>query len=88
MGSAASVQQARMFRVHFRCPPSARRRGHSRFGSWLRLAADYPPTMRPEPEHSAVATARIDIGHCEVGWVVLADPDDIEFCVMTPDDEV
>ena len=36
-------------------------RAPPRCGSWLRLAADYPPTMRPDPEHPAVAAARSTI---------------------------
>jgi predicted enzyme related to lactoylglutathione lyase len=32
----------------------------------------------------AIGATRIDIGQGEVSWVVMADPDDNEFCVLTP----
>ncbi|NES31675.1 VOC family protein [Micromonospora terminaliae] len=32
----------------------------------------------------ALGAKRIDIGQGDVGWVVLADPDGNEFCVLTP----
>jgi catechol 2,3-dioxygenase-like lactoylglutathione lyase family enzyme len=32
----------------------------------------------------ALGARRIDIGQGDVSWVVLADPDDNEFCVLTP----
>jgi catechol 2,3-dioxygenase-like lactoylglutathione lyase family enzyme len=32
----------------------------------------------------ALGASRVDIGQGEVDWVVLADPDGNEFCVMTP----
>jgi predicted enzyme related to lactoylglutathione lyase len=32
----------------------------------------------------ALGAARIDIGQGNVSWVVMADPDDHEFCVLTP----
>jgi hypothetical protein len=32
----------------------------------------------------ALGASRVDIGQGEVSWVVLADPDDNEFCVLTP----
>jgi predicted enzyme related to lactoylglutathione lyase len=32
----------------------------------------------------ALGARRIDIGQGEVSWVVMADPDDNEFCVLTP----
>jgi predicted enzyme related to lactoylglutathione lyase len=32
----------------------------------------------------SLGARRIDIGQGEVGWVVLADPDGNEFCVLTP----
>ena len=31
-----------------------------------------------------LGTTRIDIGQGEVSWVVMADPDGHEFCVLTP----
>ena len=32
----------------------------------------------------ALGATRVDIGQGDVGWVVLADPDDNEFCVLSP----
>lgn len=32
----------------------------------------------------ALGAARIDIGQGDVSWVVMADPDHNEFCVLTP----
>ena len=32
----------------------------------------------------ALGATRIDIGQGDVSWVVMADPDDNEFCVLTP----
>jgi len=35
----------------------------------------------------ALGATRIDIGQGGVDWVVLADPDDNEFCLLTPASE-
>jgi hypothetical protein len=32
----------------------------------------------------ALGARRIDIGQGDVPWVVMADPEDNEFCVLTP----
>jgi hypothetical protein len=32
----------------------------------------------------SVGASRVDIGQGDVSWVVLADPDGNEFCVLTP----
>jgi hypothetical protein len=32
----------------------------------------------------ALGATRVDIGQGDVDWVVLADPDDNEFCVLSP----
>jgi hypothetical protein len=32
----------------------------------------------------SLGASRIDIGQGEVSWVVMADPDGHEFCVLTP----
>jgi predicted enzyme related to lactoylglutathione lyase len=32
----------------------------------------------------ALGATRVDIGQGDVGWVVMADPDDNEFCVLSP----
>ena len=34
----------------------------------------------------ALGARRIDIGQGEVPWVVMADPEGNEFCILTPDD--
>ena len=34
----------------------------------------------------SLGATRVDIGQGEVGWVVMADPDGHEFCLMPPDD--
>ncbi|MBA3802594.1 MAG: VOC family protein [Acidimicrobiia bacterium] len=31
-----------------------------------------------------LGATRIDIGQGDVGWVVMADPDDNEFCALSP----
>src|SRR5207302_2634851 len=33
----------------------------------------------------SLGATRIDIGQGDVGWVVMADPDGNEFCVLSPD---
>jgi hypothetical protein len=33
---------------------------------------------------ASLGATRIDIGQGEVSWVVMADPDGHEFCVLTP----
>ena len=36
----------------------------------------------------ALGATRVDIGQgSDVSWVVLADPEGIEFCILRPDDE-
>jgi hypothetical protein len=32
----------------------------------------------------ALGATRVDIGQGDVSWVVMADPDGNEFCVLTP----
>jgi hypothetical protein len=32
----------------------------------------------------SLGATRVDIGQGEVSWVVMADPDGQEFCVLTP----
>ena len=43
----------------------------------------------PVPRLAALATAtpHFDIGQADVPWVVMADPEGIEFCVLEPRDE-
>lgn len=54
-----------------------------------RIHLDIAPT--PDVDHTAeverllaAGARRVDIGQGEVGWVVLADPDGNEFCVLSP----
>jgi Glyoxalase-like domain len=63
-------------------PPLAPKRGKNR------LHLDLAP---PDGDHRAeverllsLGAKRVDIGQGEVSWVVMADPDDNEFCVLTP----
>ncbi len=58
-------------------------------GAKNRLHLDIAPTgagdQRAEVERIvALGARRVDIGQGEVSWVVLADPDGNEFCVLTP----
>ncbi|MEZ5219513.1 MAG: VOC family protein [Ilumatobacteraceae bacterium] len=56
-----------------------------------RLHLDIAPPLA-EHQHDelerliAVGARRVDVGQGEVPWVVLADPDDNEFCLVTPRD--
>lgn len=64
-------------------PPLAPKRGKNR----LHLDVAPPPDgdQRAEVERLlSLGAKRIDIGQGEVSWVVMADPDDNEFCVLTP----
>jgi predicted enzyme related to lactoylglutathione lyase len=64
-------------------PPVAPRRGKNR----LHLDVAPPPDGDQEAEVErllSLGARRIDIGQGEVSWVVMADPDDNEFCVLTP----
>jgi hypothetical protein len=51
-----------------------------------RLHIDLSPRDREQPEEVerivALGARRIDIGQGEVSWVVLADPEGNEFCVL------
>ena len=54
-----------------------------------RLHLDIAPTDRVDQQAEvdrlvAHGAKRIDIGQGEVDWVVMADPDDNEFCVLSP----
>ncbi len=54
-----------------------------------RLHLDIAPlghiAQRAEVERlEGLGAAQVDIGQGEVSWVVMADPDDNEFCVLTP----
>jgi predicted enzyme related to lactoylglutathione lyase len=54
-----------------------------------RLHLDVAPPGHVDQRHEvdrlvALGASRIDIGQGDVSWVVMADPDDNEFCVLTP----
>ena len=53
-----------------------------------RLHLDIAPDHVDQPAELArlvtLGANRIDIGQGEVGWVVMADPDGNEFCVLSP----
>lgn len=64
-------------------PPVAPKAGKNR------LHLDVAPALGVDQEAAvghliALGARRIDIGEGDVPWVVLADPDDNEFCVLTP----
>jgi predicted enzyme related to lactoylglutathione lyase len=64
-------------------PPVAPKRGKNRLHLDLAPAADGDLHAEVDRLVSLGAT-RIDIGQGEVPWVVLADPDGNEFCVLPP----
>jgi hypothetical protein len=54
-----------------------------------RLHFDIAPTRDGDQQAEvdrllSLGATRIDIGQGEVSWVVMADPDGNEFCVLTP----
>ncbi len=54
-----------------------------------RLHLDLAPPARDDQQTEverlvSLGATRIDIGQGEVSWVVMADPDGNEFCVLTP----
>ncbi len=55
-------------------------------GTQNRLHVD----LRPDDQHAeverliALGAARIDVGQGDVSWIVLADPEGNEFCVLQP----
>ena len=54
-----------------------------------RLHFDLAPPIHGDQEGEvdrlvSLGATRIDIGQGEVSWVVMADPDGHEFCVLTP----
>ncbi len=64
-------------------PPLAPKTGKNR----LHLDIAPPEQVDQQSEVDrlvALGATRIDIGQGEVDWVVMADPDDNEFCVLTP----
>jgi hypothetical protein len=63
-------------------PPVAPKAGKSR--AHLDIAP-YPGDDQADVDRLVSLGARlVDIGQSEVSWVVLADPEDNEFCVLTP----
>jgi catechol 2,3-dioxygenase-like lactoylglutathione lyase family enzyme len=64
-------------------PPLTRKTGKERLHFDLAPAADGDQHAEVERLVSLGAT-RVDIGQGDVSWVVLADPDGHEFCVLTP----
>jgi catechol 2,3-dioxygenase-like lactoylglutathione lyase family enzyme len=64
-------------------PPLMPKTAKHRLHFDLAPAADGDQAAEVERLASLGAT-RIDIGQGEVGWVVMADPDGHEFCVLTP----
>jgi hypothetical protein len=56
-----------------------------------RLHIDLAPPAGQDQEAEvrrleALGARRVDIGQGEVSWVVMADPEDNEFCVLSPRD--
>jgi predicted enzyme related to lactoylglutathione lyase len=64
-------------------PPVAPKTGKNRLHFDLAPPVDGDQQAEVDRLISLGAT-RIDIGQGEVGWVVMADPDGNEFCVLTP----
>ena len=64
-------------------PPVAPKTGKNRLHFDLAPPVDGDQQAEVDRLVSLGAT-RIDIGQGEVGWVVMADPDGNEFCVLTP----
>ena len=60
-------------------PKSGKNRLH------LDLAPPVDGDQQAEVERlTSLGATRLDIGQGNVGWVVMADPDGNEFCVLTP----
>jgi predicted enzyme related to lactoylglutathione lyase len=56
----------------------------------VRLHLDLAPPVQGDQQAEAdrlvsLGATRVDIGQGEVSWVVMADPDGHEFCLLTPD---
>jgi hypothetical protein len=64
-------------------PPIPVKTSKNRFH--LDVAPDASGDQQAEVERLiSLGAARVDIGQGEVSWVVMADPDGNEFCVLTP----
>jgi hypothetical protein len=64
-------------------PPVAPKTGKNRLHLDIAPPADVDQQAEVDRLVSLGAT-RIDIGQGDVSWVVMADPDGNEFCVLTP----
>jgi predicted enzyme related to lactoylglutathione lyase len=64
-------------------PPVMPKKGKNRLHLDLAPPADGDQYAEVERLVS-LGAARVDIGQGEAAWVVMADPDDNEFCVLTP----
>ncbi|MEP7111935.1 MAG: VOC family protein [Ilumatobacteraceae bacterium] len=64
-------------------PPLIPKAGKNRLHLDIAPSADVDQQAEVERLVSLGAT-RVDIGQGDVSWVVMADPDDNEFCVLTP----
>ena len=56
-----------------------------------RLHLDLIPDRDQQAEVArleALGATRADIGQSDVGWVVMADPEGNEFCILSPRDDV
>ena len=54
-----------------------------------RLHLDMAPTVNDsqkseEDRLTSLGATRVDIGQGDVPWIVMADPDENEFCLLTP----
>jgi Glyoxalase-like domain len=64
-------------------PPVAPKTGKNRLH--LHLAPPVHGDQQAEVDHLvSLGATRIHIGQGDVSWVVMADPDGNEFCVVTP----
>jgi hypothetical protein len=64
-------------------PPLRPKTGKNRL--YLDLAPPVDGNQQAEVDRLiALGATRIDIGQGEISWVVMADPDGNEFCVLTP----
>ena len=69
--------------VQWSGPPLMPKLGKNR----LHLDIAPPPHVDRDDEIdrlTQLGACRVDVGRRETGWVVMADPDDNEFCVLTP----
>ncbi|HYS36918.1 MAG TPA: VOC family protein [Pseudonocardiaceae bacterium] len=60
------------------------RTGRDAWKSSEDFLADYGDQQAEVDRLLSLDATRVDIGQGEVTWVVMADPDGHEFCVLTP----